>query len=94
MLDGDRRLTQSHRVADPHLDGTGDSLTAGKKRSVRRTEILKDELAVSESKLGVPTGHLSIHEGDVTDIAADDDRLLVERLSFRGTSRVLDVQGV
>jgi hypothetical protein len=94
VLNRDHRLAESHRVADAEVDRTGDSLTTGKERSVRRAEVLKDQLTGLESDLGVSTGDLRIQQSDVTDVSADDDRLLIERLGFGGAARVLNVQGV
>ena len=94
MLDGDHRLTEAHRVPDAKLDRSADSLTAGKKGAVGRSEILEHQLAGLKPKLGMTTRDLGIEERDVTDVAADDDRLLVERFRFWGAACVLNVQGV
>jgi hypothetical protein len=94
VLDCDHRLTQTHRVSDPQLDGSLNPLATGEKRSVGRSQVLEDDLPAAESHFCMPPRNLGIQQSDVADISTDDDRFFVEGFGFGGPPRVLNVQGV
>ena len=78
MLHRDDRLSQADSLADPEFNGSLDPLTAGEERAVGRPKVLEHEAATLEPHLGVAARDLGVLEGDVADIASEDDRFLVE----------------
>ena len=78
MLNRDDGLSQTDSLANPEFDRSLDPLSRGEERAVGRTKVLKNETSALEPELSVSPRDLWVLKGDVADVAAENDRFLVE----------------
>jgi hypothetical protein len=78
VLHRDDRLSQADSLPDAELDRRLDALTAGEEGAVGRAKVLKNETATLKPHLGMPARDLRVLQGDVADIASEDNGFLVE----------------